>query len=191
MRKVFIIVAITFLSFVSQAQTAFTHYYVDGTKYSNLITETGDEKGSVYLSLGENDEVMVVLQNSSDRIAFKDFINLTYDKYRNWKRIAVKGKIQHQVAVIKGFDQNGGFCFKNDSKWKYSKKRSPIKALFQVNKGKASYVLVIPKTEAWDNKAMECEPQYIYIQDRRELDNLLTSLSEETIEKHFKAKEAS
>jgi hypothetical protein len=190
MRKEILMIVITLVSYITQAQTEFTNYSIDGTKYSNLITDTGSEKGYIYLSLGVNNDVMVILRDLSERKAFHDFIELTYGKYRNMKYKAVNNNLRQHVAVIKGFDQNGGFFFKKDSRWKISKRRAPLKALFQVDDGRASYVLVIPKTPALDNKAITCEPQYINIQYREELDNLLISISEDSIEKHFKTKKA-
>ena len=179
MKKTILIIICTILFYCTvRSQKEYASFYVDGIKHACLTSVLDRGYGDIFFDMGNE---VYVLFTPEERVKFIQFLNYTWHKYEVLGKRASLSGLKNCTNNIKSYDKNSGVIFKQGN-WRYTRKKRILRGMFHMFKGEPTFIIEVTRASSRKVPSINNEPQYLFIQDRRELDNIIRCLEDKTIE---------
>lgn len=180
MKKIIIILLLVPLIISSQKKYSSFKIYTDQMDVSVVVD--GESKGEVYMEYEEDGSALMSFHSEADRKLFTDFVKTTFNKFKEWRKIAIENNVKELIKEIDSGDFGNTMAFIYGSEWKFSIGAHTIKASMFIGKaGDVYYLLTFPEVESRDNQYMTNDGVDWIISDEKNISSLITALSPEKV----------
>ena len=177
MKKSIIAVAMLFMAYTSNAQETYGSYQAEGVKHEVLLTIDGDHRNNTFVSMDKDKDYLIVLDKKNVN-KFKADLTLALEKYKDWRAIALKNKVQKVIKTISTSNNNNGVMFKY-SDYEMTRSSLPINFKMQVYKGKPFFLIATPELVSFKNEYITKKIKRIYFDNAQEVQELIDLLDQD------------
>lgn len=188
MKNFFFIISFFLFSIANGQETYSTYTSSNGVyEIKSSVVIDGKSKGEVYLDLNSDGDASLMLKTQLSRESFLNFINTTFDKFKDWKNTALENSVTDLNKDINSERVGDGLAFRYGS-WQFNFSPINLKAAMSIDKeGKVVYYLYFPKVESSSNEYIESDSQLLVMYEK-DINSLNTALSENMINEYLDSK---
>ena len=144
--------------------------------------------GNIYFPLASDGDLGVIFKSEKSREKFLNFMNSSYDKFKEWESTAIKNDVRDFNKEINKEIIGDTFYFHYGS-WQFNYSGIQLKTAIRINEeGNAFFILTIPSKASGSNQYIKSDANAEVINDLG-MEEIRSALSNDVINRVLSEKE--